>query len=76
MREGVLGVQRVGEIAKVTFSSSTTRVVKGRLGLMTRQPFCSSADAGVAGSYSKLPVTPWNPWRACLTSHFITRATS
>jgi hypothetical protein len=26
--------------------------------------------------YSKLPVTPWNPWRACLKSHFITRVTS
>jgi len=26
--------------------------------------------------YSKLPVTPWNPWLACFNSHFITRVTS
>jgi len=67
---------RVGEIAKSHGLKRRNSGGEGRLGLMTRQPFCSSADAGVAGSYSKLPVTPWNPWRACLTSHFITRATS
>jgi hypothetical protein len=26
--------------------------------------------------YSKLPVTPWNPWRACLRRNFMTWAAS
>ena len=31
---------------------------------------------GGRAPYSKLPVAPWNPLRACFSNHFMTRATS
>jgi tetratricopeptide (TPR) repeat protein len=38
--------------------------------------FCCACRMPRSNHSSKLPVTPWKPWRACLKSHFITRMVS